>query len=239
MILQILIRAKPETIEMLQSMLAPDNPGAFAQEELGAWVAFDIPGPEAITRVVDELRDSVDLAAGAMSLWANCRDRPRVTNLYYQDPKTAKQKGMLFNTYSVVAPLTPESIVEPRSGSLPHGAAVLGMAQQDAAVARALSASASGATEWWELYILFEILRDALAKRENRKSGSWEALFELLSVRYGEPVKRLRDLKQTINYHRHFHSELPARPWEHIEAAQFIQTAVRDWIDGLLAPEAH
>lgn len=235
MILQVLIRGKPETIEMLQGILAPDNPSAFVQEKVGAWLGFDIPGPEAIPRVVEDLNDVLDLAAGAMSLWANSHDRPRVTNICYQDPKTGRRKGKLFNAYSVVPALTPEGILHPTPAGIPYGAAVICIAQEDAAVARALSVAAADVIGWWELYILLEILRDSLAKRENRKSGSWEALFGVLSARYGKSVKRLQELKRTINYHRHFRSDLPAEPWENQEALVFVRTAVRDWIDGLLS----
>ena len=237
LILQVLVRAKPKTIDMLQAIFAPADSGAFAREELGAWLAVDISGPEAIRHTVEEISNAVDLAAGAMSLWANCRDRPRVTNLYYQDPETGRWKGRLLNAYSVVAPVTPESVIEVTHNGVPRGAAVISMAQEDQAVAKALSVLAGGGSGWWELYILLEILRDSLAKREGRSRGSWQGLFKILSERYGASIKTLHGLRQTINYHRHFHSELPAHPWEHGEAAEFIRTAIRDWIDGLLLSE--
>lgn len=222
---------------MLQSMLAPDDSDAFAREEVGAWLAVDIPGPEAIRHVVEEIRGAVDVAAGAMSLWANCRERPRVTNLHYQDPETGRRKGMLLDAYSVVAPLAPETITEVTHNGVPRGAAVISKAQEDPAVAKALSVLATGGSGWWELYILLEILRDSLAKREHRRSGSWRGLFKALPERYGASVKSLQDLRQTINFHRHFQSELPAHPWEHSDTADFIRTAVRDWIDGLFLSE--
>lgn len=234
MLLQVLVRAKPATIEMLQNILAPGNSSAFAPEDVGAWLTLDISGPEEIFVAIEELRDSLDLAAGAMSLWANCRDRPSVTNLQYRDPETGSQKGMLLDAYSVVAPLTPDAILDVTDGSLPRGAAVVGLAQKNPAVARALSVSVAGASQWWELYVLLEILRDSLGSREDWKNGSWKRLFEVLAARYRVSVKSLEDLRQTINYHRHFHSAFPARPWEHRDAVEFVRTAVREWIDDLV-----
>ena len=235
MILHMLVRGRPESLEMLGSILAAGERSPFVPHEVGGHLSVDVDSPEEIWGAVAKVQGALDLAAGAMRIWTNSRDHPKVTNLNYRDPKTGKERGLLLNAYSIIERLKPEELAEPTPRGVPRGTAVLDLAFRDVAVAKALSVSASGATEWWELYILLEVLRDSIGRRAGRRTGSWENLFQVLASRYGKSAKRLEDLKRTINYYRHAASVLPRNPWDHQEALVFVRTAIRDWLDQCMA----
>ena len=222
------------SMELLGQMLAPGQPTPLLKDEVGWWLLIDVPSRRALHSAITGLQDHLDLANGAMHLWANSRDRLEVKGVSYVDPETGRSSGLLLNAYSVVAPFAPAALARPSSTGLPLGAAALAAAATNQGVARALSVLAAGGSEWWQLYILLEILRDSLGERRGRRTGSWAEAFRKLAERYGETGDRLESLKQTVNYHRHFSADLPELPWEHSKAAQFIRQAVRDWIEDQL-----
>lgn len=232
-----LVHGETETIEMLGRMLAPGQLTPLVQENDGWRLAMEVDVAENRQVVATKFQQFLDLANGVMRLWAFGRDRLKLKGLTYQDPESGKRGGLLINAYSIVEPLAPERLFEPTLGGRPRGEATLNLARHNSGVARALSILASGGSEWWQLYILLEILRDSIGQRPERRTGSWELMFQALRGTRGESVSRLKDLKRTINYHRHASSAPPAKPWGHPEAVTFVHSAIREWLQGLLEGE--
>lgn len=231
MIVHVRLLGSDESMVLLGHMLAPGQPTPLLKDDVGWWLTIDVPSRRSLRSSITGLQDHLDLASGVMHLWANSRDRLEVKGVSYVDPETGRSAGLLLNAYGVIAPFAPASLGRLSSGGLPLGAAALAAASTNQSVARALSVLAAGGSEWWQLYILLEILRDSLGARSGRRTGSWADAFGKLAERYSETRNRLEALKQTLNYHRHFSAELPAAPWEHSKATQFIRQAVRDWLE--------
>lgn len=235
MIVEFLLRGEAESIAMLGTILAPGETSPFVTDDHGHWLAFEVDKTLPRAAVVARFQDSLALATGAMRLWANARGPVKVHTARFHDPETGRVSGVLFDAYSIVAPLKPEALTEPTPSGLPLGAAALDLAAHDPNIGKALSLLASAGSEWWQLYILLEILRDALGTRPNHRSRSWKLAFRRLSHRYGMSEARLGSLKQTMNFHRHSADQPPNEPWRLEEARAFVRTAVRDWLDDLLS----
>lgn len=230
MIVQFQLEGKAESIDMLEKLLPQESP-LVAESDGTWWLCLEINEDLNIRTVESSFQSILDIVNGTIRLWTGFQDRIRIRCFKYQLSNGGREGGILMHAASIKLPFTPKKLEKKTKEGTFLGSAVIDLASRDNLAAQALSILATGATEWWQLYLLLEILKKAYESNGKSKSKGWPEIYQILSKKYHRKKSDIKHLKRTINFHRHASDSSVPDPWHKTEAVNFIHTAVRNWLE--------
>jgi len=227
---------EPETLKLLRDLL-DQHPTVKAFEQHGESLvtAIELQGRSDAGRVHAAAERFVASASGLLRLYAGVRGTLTLKGIGWWDPKNPEKGsgGISYGIARVGRRVDATELLERTQAGDTVGAALIAEAERGPWLGKVLGVVAKD-EGWFGVYMLLELLASHYSPT-SAKERDWKAAFAELAKRHDVTVARLKDLKQTANYHRHAEETPPVRPWGLPEAWEFVGKGARLAVQEYLA----